>query len=89
MKTKAITIIITIMILVVPIAVLPTETNPLKFVTLVSGGAILLLLFLFNYKSIEIDKKDVLILIFAMLIFISTMLSSDIHASIIGSTKKI
>ena len=88
MKTKAITIIITIMILVVPIAVLPTETNPLKFVTLVSGGAILLLLFLFNYKSIEIDKKDVLILIFAMLIFISTMLSSDIHASIIGSTKR-
>lgn len=88
MKTKAITIIITIMVLVVPIAILPTETNPLKFVTLISGGAVLLLLFLFNYKSIKIDKKDVLILIFAMLIFISTMLSSDIHASIIGSTKR-
>ena len=88
MKTKAITIIITIMILVVPIAILPTETNPLKFVTLVSGGAVLLLLFLFNYKSIEIDKKDVLILIFVMLIFISTMLSSDIHTSVFGAEKR-
>lgn len=88
MKTKAITIIITIMMLVVPIAVLPTETNPLKFITLVSVGAILLVLFLINYKSIKIDKKDVLILIFAMLIFISTMLSSDIHTSIFGAKKR-
>lgn len=88
MKTKAITIIITIMMLVVPIAVLPTETNPLKFITVVSVGAILLVLFLINYKSIKIDKKDVLILIFAMLIFISTMLSSDIHTSIFGTEKR-
>lgn len=88
MKTKAITIIITIMILVIPIAVLPTETNPLKFLALVSAGAVLLVLFLINYKSIKIDKKDVLILIFAMLIFISTLLSSDIHTSIFGTEKR-
>lgn len=88
MKTKAITIIITIMILVVPIVVLPTETNLLKFIALVSVGAILLVLFLINYKSIKIDKKDMLILIFAMLIFISTILSSDIHTSIFGAKKR-
>ena len=88
MKTKAITIIITILILVVPIVILPNDVNLLKAIMLISGGAALLVLFLMNYKRIKIDKKDVLIIIFAMLIFISTMLSSDIHTSIFGTEKR-
>ena len=88
MKTKAITIIITILILVVPIVILPNDVNLLKAIMLISGGAVLLVLFLMNYKTIKIDKKDVLIIIFAMLIFISTMLSSDIHTSIFGTEKR-
>lgn len=88
MKTKAITIIITILILVVPTAILPRSINLLKTIILISGCTILLVLFLMNYKTVKIDKKDVLILIFAMLIFISTMLSSDIHTSIFGNKKR-
>lgn len=88
MKTKAITIIITILILVVPIVILPNDVNLLKAIMLISGGTALLVLFLMNYKRIKIDKKDVLIIIFAMLIFISTMLSSDIHTSIFGTEKR-
>lgn len=85
MKTKLITIIITILILVTPIALLPKDINAPKVVALLSGGGLLLILFLFNYKSIYIDKKDVLIIIFAILIFISTMLSSHLDISIFGN----
>lgn len=88
MKEKSITIIITILILVVPIVILPNDVNLLKAIMLISGGAALLVLFLMNYKRIKIDKKDVLIIIFTMLIFISTMLSSDIHTSIFGTEKR-
>lgn len=87
MKEKSITIIITILILVVPIVILPNDVNLLKAIMLISGGAALLVLFLMNYKRIKIDKKDVLIIIFTMLIFISTMLSSDIHTSILAPKK--
>lgn len=85
MKTKLITIIITILILVTPIAILPKDINAPKVVALLSGGLLLLILFLFNYKSIYIDKKDALIIIFAILIFISTMLSSHLDISILGN----
>lgn len=88
MKEKSITIIITILILVVPIVILPNDVNLLKAIMLISGGAALLVLFLMNYKRIKIDKKDVLIIIFTMLIFISTMLSSDIYTSIFDTEKR-
>lgn len=56
----------------------------IKSIILLAGGLVLLIAFLANYKKIYIDKKDVLLLIFAILIFISTMLSSHIDISIFG-----
>ena len=90
MKQKLITIVITILIIALPIAIMPGKTtyNIPKVWTLLIGGAILLILLLINYKKLELDKKDYVILIFAILIFISTMLSSSVKTSIIGEKNR-
>lgn len=91
MKEKSITIILTILIILLPMAIMPSISNDYnmpKLIILLSGGVLLLIFFLANYKKIEIDKKDILLLIFAILIFISTMLSSDLKTSILGSGKR-
>lgn len=91
MKEKSITIILTILIILLPMAIMPSISNDYnmpKLIILLSGGVLLLIFFLANYKKIEIDKKDILLLIFAILIFISTMLSSDLKTSILGTKKR-
>ena len=90
MKNKIITTILTILIIALPIAIMPGKTtyNIPKVWTLLIGGAILLILLLINYKKLELDKKDYVILIFAILIFISTMLSSSVKTSIIGEKNR-
>lgn len=86
MKNKIITTILTILIIALPIAIMPGKTtyNIPKVWTLLIGGAILLILLLINYKKLELDKKDYVILIFAFLVFISTICSSNIKISILG-----
>lgn len=86
MKNKIITTILTILIIALPIAIMPGKTtyNIPKVWTLLIGGAILLILLLINYKKLELDKKDYVILIFVLLVFISTICSSNIKISILG-----
>lgn len=70
MKEKIITIILTILIILLPMAIMPSISNDYnmpKLIILLSGGVLLLIFFLANYKKIEIDKKDILLLIFAIL----------------------
>lgn len=91
MKEKSITIILTILIILLPMAIMPSISNDYnmpKLIILLSGGVLLLIFFLANYKKIEIDKKDILLLIFAALIFTSTMLSSNFKTSILGTKKR-
>ena len=85
MREKTITIVLTILLLLVTMIVVPSIN---KLVPLLLGGGILLVLLLANYKKFTIDKKDILILIFAILIFVSTMLSGNVKNSIIGEQKR-
>lgn len=91
MKEKLITIFLTILILVVPIAILPSEKenySVIKIVLLVVLSTILFILLLINYKKLTIDKTDILAIIFAVLVFASTMFSSDIKTSIFGAYRR-
>ena len=90
MKQKLITIAITILIIALPIAIIPNETlyNLPKIWILAIGGITLLILLLVNYKKLKLDNKDYVILAFAVLVFISTMLSSKVKISIIGETNR-
>lgn len=89
-KYKIITIIITLIAVLVPVLLVPTKifTNTysyyLKDVVMLTGGFCLLILILANYKYLKIDLKDILILIFMELVFISTCLSDDKRISILG-----
>lgn len=91
MKERIITIILTILIIVLPMAIMPSINNYYnipKVIVLLLGGALLLIFLLANYKKLEIDKKDILLLAFAMIIFISTMLSKDFKISVLGEEKR-
>ena len=89
MKQKLITIILIVTVALAAVAVLPTNINGqsitvIKKYILYTGGFSLLALLLASYKTLTIDKKDILILIFAILTFISTMLSTYTSISIFG-----
>lgn len=90
MKQNLITIAITILIIALPIAIIPNETlyNLPKIWILAIGGITLLILLLVNYKKLKLDNKDYVILAFAVLVFISTMLSSKVKISIIGEINR-
>lgn len=90
MKQNLITIVITILIIALPIAIIPNETlyNLPKIWILAIGGITLLILLLVNYKKLKLDTKDYVILAFAVLVFISTMLSSKVKISILGETNR-
>ena len=90
MKQNLITIAITILIIALPIAIIPNATlyNLPKIWILAIGGITLLILLLVNYKKLKLDNKDYVILAFAVLVFISTMLSSKVKISIIGETNR-
>jgi putative inorganic carbon (HCO3(-)) transporter len=85
MKEKYITIVLTIILFAVTMV---SALSFHKLIALLIFGAVLLVLFLSNYKKITLDKKDIIILIFAALIFISSMLSSNVQKSIIGEEKR-
>lgn len=92
MKQKAITVILTLIAILAPLLIIPskddTNYNILKLIILLVSGLALLILILTNYKNLTIDKKDVIILIFLGLVFISTFLSSNIKTSIIGEENR-
>lgn len=90
MKQKLITIAITILIITLPIAIIPNGTlyNLPKIWILAIGGITLFILLLVNYQKLKLDNKDYVILAFAVLVFISTMLSSKVKISIIGETNR-
>ena len=71
MKQNLITIVITILIIALPIAIIPNETlyNLPKIWILAIGGITLLILLLVNYKKLKLDIKDYVILAFAVLVF--------------------
>lgn len=88
MRQKIITLILTIVAVTVPLIVTPVNGvfnyNIGKIILLLSAGALLLILLLASYKSLTLDKKDIIILIFLGLVIISTFLSSEIKKSILG-----
>lgn len=92
MKQKIITFILTLIAILAPLLIIPSSDdskyNILKFIVLLAGGLTLLILLLANYKTLTIDKKDIIILIFMGLVFISTFLSSDIKRSIMGERNR-
>ena len=88
MKQKAITIILTLVAILAPLLIIPNKDdscyNILKLIVLLAAGLALQILLLASYKTLKIDKKDFIILIFLGLVFISTLLSSKIKLSIFG-----
>lgn len=92
MKQKLITIVITLIAVLSPLLIMPEAYYPnyniLKLIILLSLGLVLLILLLLSYKTLKIDRKDILLLIFLGLVIISTFLSSDIKKSIIGETNR-
>lgn len=85
MKEKYITIVLTIILFAVTMV---SAVSFHKLIALLICGIVLFVLFLSNYRKLTIDKKDIIILIFAVLIFISSMLSSNVQRSIIGEEKR-
>lgn len=90
MKQKLITIILTLIAVLVPLLIIPNgdNYNILKLILLLTTGLALLILLLASYKTLTIDKKDIIILIFLGLVFFSTFLSSNIKVSIIGANNR-
>lgn len=87
MKKRLITIILTILIILLPLAITPNikDYTQIKMWCLLSGGFILLILLFLNYKELIIEKSDYFVILYAAFIFISTMNSTDIMVSIIGT----
>lgn len=92
MKQKLITIILTLIAILSPLLIIPKTINDnyniLKLWTLLIGGLLLVVLLLASYKDLVIDKKDIIILIFLGLVFLSTLVSSNIKKSIIGEKNR-
>lgn len=92
MKQKLITVILTLIAVLVPLLIIPNKINDnyniLKVWILLIAGLLLLILLLASYKTLKIDAKDILIIIFLCMVFISTFLSSDIKISILGDKNR-
>ena len=92
MKQKLITIILTLIAILVPTLIVPNSINEnyniLKVWFLLIAGFLLLSLLLASYKTLKIDKKDILLLVFLGLVFISTSMSVNIRKSIIGEKNR-
>ena len=90
MKQKLITIVLTIVAVVAPLIVVPSfihsDMYKVKSIPILICGLLLLILILVNYKKLKIEEKDVCILLFFMLIFISTYLCPDKKIALIGET---
>lgn len=92
MKQKIITLILKLIVIFVPLLIViskfSSNYNILKFIVLVITGTLLLILLFVNYKTLTIDKKDIIILVFIGIVFISTFLSSNIKKSIFGEENR-
>lgn len=92
MKQKTATIILMLTIVINALIVVPKQLIQnyyvLKLIVLVLGGGIITVFFALNHKTLKLDKKDILILIFLGLVLISTILSSNITKSIIGQKNR-
>lgn len=88
MKQKLITIVLTLIAILAPIVIVPSfihgDMYKVKSIPILIGGLLLLILILVNYKKLEIEEKDTYILLFFILVFISTILCSDIKIALIG-----
>ena len=88
MKQKIITTVLILISMLAPLLITPVIINDsynyYKIWVLLIGGALLLIMLILSYKTLKIDKKDILILIFLGLTFISTFLSSNTKISIFG-----
>ncbi len=89
MKEKLISITIILLSILAPLVIFPRiisdDSYIPKIAVLLFCGFFLLIFVLMNYKKLYIDKLDILLLIFAFLIFFSTCFSSKIKISIIGT----
>lgn len=87
MKKRLITIVLTILLVILPLAIMPDTkdyTLP-KVWCLLIGGFILLILLFLNYKELTIEKQDYFLLLYSLFIFISTMNSTEVMISIMGT----
>ncbi len=91
MKDKIVTIVLSIILFIVPIAIIPNtwgEYNIVKIIILLVCGFILLITTLIGINKIKFDKMDIPILIFGTLAILSTIFSKDINKSIIGEENR-
>ena len=90
MKQKTITIVLTLIATLAPVLIIPSDLyyNIPKLILLLSAGVVLLILLLANYKTLTLDKKDLIILIFMGLVFISTVFSTNALKSILGERNR-
>lgn len=92
MKQKTITFILSLIAILAPMLIIPSKDdsnyNILKLIVLLVAGVSLLILLLASYKTLTLDKKDIVILIFMGLVLISTFLSSNIKLSILGEKNR-
>lgn len=85
MKQKLITMILSLTVIIPLLLITPGQgSNLLRLKILSVGGALLLILLLVNYKTLTLDKKDIVILVFMGLVMISTCLSSNKTTSVLG-----
>lgn len=89
MINKIINIALNIIIFIIPLLIIPIgiETLPynlLKISALISCGIILLIALIFKRKELKFDKIDKILIVFYVLIILSTIFSIRIKNSIIG-----
>lgn len=87
---KAITFNLILITILMPLLIIPDKDNYniLKFGTLLILGFILLVLLFASYKALYLDKKDIIILIFIGLVFISTLSAINIKVAIFGEENR-
>ena len=90
-KDKLITIILSIIIFIVPAAIIPQiwgQYNLIKIIVLLICGLILLITSLLNINKLKFDKQDIFILIFGLLAIFSTIFSINPITSLIGAKNR-
>ena len=94
MKQKLITTILIIIAIFAPLLItpiilykFPTSYLIKDYVLLIGGGSLVVLL-LSCYKSLKIDKKDILIISFLGLVLLSTWYSPNVKTSIFGQDRR-
>lgn len=89
MINKIINIALNVIIFIIPLLIIPIGIealpyNLLKISALISCGIILLIALIFKRKELKFDKVDKILIVFYVLIILSTIFSIRIKNSIIG-----